>query len=183
MAKKFDVERFVDEVKRANLDGQGAVSEVLARAVSEPGRVLEGLGEPETAGLGVLHHEDDLTILNVIWAPLMVLLPHNHNMWASIGIYTGREDNILWQREGSTVQAKRAASLSEKEVFPLGENGIHSVINPIPQLTGAIHIYGGNFFAPGRSEWDSKTLAERPFDVEALRENFRKANERFESTK
>ena len=113
----------------------------------------------------------------------MVLLPHNHNMWASIGLYTGREDNILWQRQGSTIEAKQAASLSEKEVFPLGENGIHSVINPISQLTGAIHIYGGNFFAPGRSEWDPEKLTERPFDVEGLREKFRIANECFEATK
>jgi len=24
----------------------------------------------------------DLTILNLIWAPRMTILPHNHNMWA-----------------------------------------------------------------------------------------------------
>ena len=28
----------------------------------------------------------------------MTVMPHNHNMWAAIGIYTGREDNILWRR-------------------------------------------------------------------------------------
>jgi hypothetical protein len=28
----------------------------------------------------------------------MTVMPHNHNMWAIIGIYTGREDNILWRR-------------------------------------------------------------------------------------
>lgn len=177
----MDVERFVADVKQANGEGQRAVDEILARAVSAPGRVLAGLGEPKVAGLEVLHRADDLTILNVIWAPLMLLLPHNHNMWASIGIYTGREDNIVWERKGSAVGAIGAASLSEGEVFPLMKNGIHSVINPLRRFTGAIHIYGGDFFAPGRSEWDSETLAERPFDVAALRENFRAANERFES--
>jgi len=179
MSEKFDVDRFVEEARKANAEGQGAVSEILARAVSEPGRVLAGLGEPAEAGLGVLYRGEDLTILNVIWAPLMVLLPHNHRMWASIGIYTGREDNIVWKAEGSVIEAKSAASLSEKEVFPLGKDGIHSVVNPIPRLTGAIHIYGGDFFAPGRSEWDPETLKERPFDVEGLRDKFREANERF----
>ena len=183
MAKGFEVERFVDDVTKANVEGQPAVGEVLARAVSEPGRVLAGLGAPAKAGFDVLHRAGDLTILNVIWAPLMVLLPHNHNMWASIGIYTGREDNIVWQPEGSTIEAKRAASLSEKEVFALREDEIHSVINPIPRLTGAIHIYGGDFFAPGRKEWDAETLVGRPFDVEGLRERFREANERFESSR
>ena len=25
-------------------------------------------------------------------------MPHNHEMWAVIGVYTGREDNIFWRR-------------------------------------------------------------------------------------
>ena len=183
VTEKFDVARFIDEVKRANreTDSQRAVEEVLSRIVSEPGRVLGGLGDPQEAGINTLFHAEDLTILNVIWAPLMVLLPHNHNMWASIGIYTGREDNIIWEREGSSVKAVRAASLSEREVFPLAGDAIHSVTNPIRRLTGAIHIYGGDFFAPGRSEWDPETLDERPFDLEAARATFREANERFKA--
>lgn len=178
----FDVERFVDDVKRATANGHGAVGDVLARAVSTPGPVLQGLGEPQEAGVQTLHRADDLTILNIIWAPQMVLLPHNHNMWACIGIYSGREDNILWERNGETVKAVRAASLSEKDMFPLGKNGIHSVINPAPRLTGAIHVYGGDFFAPGRSEWDPDSLQERPFDVEGLQERFRAANARFHAS-
>ncbi len=181
LTETFEVERFVDDVTRARAQGQTAVGEVLARAVSEPGRVLTGLGAPTEAGFDVLHHSDELTILNVIWAPLMVLLPHDHRMWASIGIYTGREDNIVWKRKGDIVEAAGASSLSEKEVYPLGVDEVHSVVNPIERLTGAIHIYGGDFFAPGRSEWDAETLVQRPFDVDGLREKFRAANERFEA--
>ena len=109
----------------------------------------------------------------------MVLLPHNHNMWASIGIYTGREDNILWESRGDSVSAARAASLSQKDVFGLSADAIHSVTNPIGRLTGAIHIYGGDFFAPGRSEWDAETLRERSWDLEAARSEFTKATRRF----
>jgi predicted metal-dependent enzyme (double-stranded beta helix superfamily) len=182
---QLDPDRFVDDVKRASRerDAQRAVDQVLARTLSEPARVLAGLGEPRGAGLNVLYRADDLTILNVVWAPLMFLLPHNHNMWASIGIYTGREDNILWERSGSAVKAARAASLSEKEVFPLPADAIHSVTNPIRRLTGAIHVYGGDFFATGRSEWDPETLRERAFDLEAARASFRAASERFESAR
>ena len=178
VSNHFDVERFVEDVQRANADGQRAVGEVLARAISNPSQVLAALGEPTEAGVQVLHRSAELTVLNVIWAPLMVLLPHNHNMWASIGIYGGREDNIFWKRDGAAVEAVRAASLKAKEVFPLGKDGIHSVINPIDRLTGAIHIYGGDFFAPGRSEWDAETLTERPFDIEGLQGRFKAANER-----
>ena len=60
--------------------------------------VLKNLGEPKRAEVQKLYHSDTLTILNVIWAPWMNLLPHNHQMWAIIGLYTGREDNIFWRR-------------------------------------------------------------------------------------
>jgi predicted metal-dependent enzyme (double-stranded beta helix superfamily) len=182
-AGTFNVDRFIDDVKTAGAetDRQQAIEEVLRRALSQPRAVLAELGEPKEAGIHTLHRADDLTILNVVWAPLMVLLPHNHNMWAAIGIYTGRADNILWQREGDIIEARGAASLSEQEVFGLPQDAIHSVTNPIGQLTGAIHIYGGDFFLPGRSEWDAKTLHERPFDLEAAREEFTKAAKRYNS--
>jgi predicted metal-dependent enzyme (double-stranded beta helix superfamily) len=66
-------------------------------------------------------------------------------------------------------------------VFGLPDDAIHSVTNPIRRLTGAIHIYGGDFFAKPRSEWDSETLRERPFDLEAARRSFREANDRFKA--
>src|SRR5262245_52856821 len=178
---KLDVERFIEDVKqaRAGTDCQTAVQEVLARAVSEPGAVLAGLGAPTDAGLHSLYRAEDLTILNVVWAPLMMLLPHDHGMWASIGIYTGREDNIVWQRKGPKIEASSAKALGQRDVFGLSEDAIHSVTNPIPRLTGAIHIYGGDFFAVPRSEWDVETLRERPFDLEAARRLFQESSRRF----
>jgi predicted metal-dependent enzyme (double-stranded beta helix superfamily) len=177
----LDIERFVQDVRSASKESeaQRAVEEVLQRAVSHPNGVMAGLGEPVAAGIHPIHRAPDLTILNVVWAPKMVLLPHNHNMWASIGIYTGREDNILWESRGDSVAAVGAASLSQTEVFGLPADAIHSVVNPIGRLTGAIHIYGGDFFAPGRSEWDAETLRERPWDLEAARSEFAKATRRF----
>jgi predicted metal-dependent enzyme (double-stranded beta helix superfamily) len=184
VAPGFDLDGFIEEVQQARreADSQAAVEEVLSRVISEPRQIILGLGEPTKAGIHTLYRGGDVTVLNVVWAPLMVLLPHNHKMWASIGIYTGREDNITWDRKGGVIEAVGAASLSEKEVFGLPDVGIHSVTNPIRRLTAAIHIYGGDFFAPGRSEWDPETLKERPFDLEAARAVFTEANERFEAS-
>lgn len=110
----------------------------------------------------------------------MTLLPHNHQMWAVIGIYTGREDNIFWRRlpggEGGKVEAAGAKALSEKDAEPLGRDVIHSVTNPIPRLTGAIHVYGGDFFGDGRSEWDPETLQEQRCDVQRILRTFEEAN-------
>ena len=72
--------------------------------------MLAALGEPRRAGVVKLHHAPDLTILNVIWAPTMTMMPHDHRMWAVIGLYTGREDNIFWRRiEGDPAGSRRPA--------------------------------------------------------------------------
>lgn len=176
----FSLEQFASDCRAALKEnaGQAAVREVVARAVSDPAAVLKTLGEPQRAEMQTLYRADDLTILNVIWAPWMTLLPHNHQMWAVIGIYTGREDNIFWRRlPGSDkVEAAGAKALCEKDAQPLGENIIHSVTNPIPRLTGAIHVYGGDFFGVPRSEWDSETLLEHPCNGERMARRFEEAN-------
>ena len=43
----------------------------------------------------------------------------------------------------------------------------------------AIHIYGGDFFAQARSEWDPQTLLERPYSVESAMRVFAEANARW----
>ena len=58
----------------------------------------------------------------------------------------------------------------------LAINVIHSVTNPIPRLTGAIHVYGGDFFAAERSEWDPESLREERFDAERAVRRFEEAN-------
>ena len=177
----FDLERFIEDCRRARSEDEShkAVREVVAAAVADPGAVMAALGEPEEAGFKTLYQSDELTILNFTWAPLMTLMPHNHNMWAVIGLYSGREDNIFWRKEGNRVEASGAKSLVTGRASARGSDIVHSVTNPIEKMTAALHVYGGDFFAPGRSEWDPETLEERPFDIENSRRIFREANARF----
>jgi predicted metal-dependent enzyme (double-stranded beta helix superfamily) len=175
----FDLERFVADCRAALAQDRSpkAVREVLARAVAEPGSVLKGVGAPKRAEVAKLYHSPELTILNVIWAPRMTIYPHNHCMWALIGIYTGREDNIFWRRlPNGKVEAAGAQSLCQGDAAPLGPEIIHSVTNPIARLTGAIHVYGGDFFAMARSEWDPETLTEQPYDSAKTMRYFEEAN-------
>lgn len=181
---RLQMEGLVGDIRAANAeaDAQQAVEAVLREALARPGRVLEAMGEPRQVGLSPIFHAEDLTILNIVWPPWMMLPAHNHLMWATIGIYTGREDNIIWQRRGGGgVEAAGAASLSAGDVFSLPHDAIHSVTNPIPRLTAAIHVYGGDFFAAERSEWDPETLSEHPQDFEAVQELFRRTQRRFQA--
>ncbi len=177
----FDLDQFIADCRAALAQDSShkAVREIVARAVADPAAVLKSLGEPSRGTIGRLHHSDGLTILNVVWPPHMTIMPHNHQMWAVIGVYTGREDNIFWRRlaaDSGKVEAAGAKALSVKDVAPLGHDIIHSVTNPIPRLSGAIHVYGGDFFAAARSEWDPETLREQRYDVEKNMQRFDKAN-------
>jgi predicted metal-dependent enzyme (double-stranded beta helix superfamily) len=178
----FDLQQFVADCRAAVAADHShkQVREVIARAVSEPQAVLNALGEPSRAAIQTLHHAPDLTILNVIWGPMMTIMPHNHRMWAVIGIYTGREDNVFWRRvpddPSGRVEAAGAKALCVRDAEPLGQNIIHSVTNPIPRLTGAIHVYGGDFFNVERSEWDPESLREKPYDTARLKRRFEDAN-------
>ncbi|HSE94482.1 MAG TPA: hypothetical protein VLD61_01235 [Methylomirabilota bacterium] len=178
----FDLDRFKAECSAAATrpEASQTIREIVAGAVAAPGPVLAALGEPRRAEIQTLHRSPNLTILNVIWGARLTIMPHNHAMWAVIGIYTGREDNILWRRRAGEardrIEAAGAKALSEREVLPLGRDIIHSVINPIARLTGAIHIYGGDFFAAPRSEWDPERLVERPYDVQKALRLFEESN-------
>jgi predicted metal-dependent enzyme (double-stranded beta helix superfamily) len=157
---------------------QDAVKEVLARRVSDPRATLAAIGEPTKAGMTVFHRSPTLTIFAATWTPQMNLMPHNHRMWALIGIYTGREDNILWRRSETRLTAYEAKALFEGDVAALPETVIHSVTNPLERFTGGIHIYGGDFFATTRSQWNPETLVEEPSDGDVIRRIFERANER-----
>ena len=172
----FDKDRLIADC-RAALEGDRPsrnVREVVARAVSEPAQVVKGLGEPKAGGIQSIHRSPELTIINVLWPAHMVIMPHNHSMWAVIGVYGGREDNMLWRRlpddSDGRIEAAGAIALSTKDAQAFGPDVIHSVVNPIQRVTGAIHVYGGDFFGAKRSEWDPESLSEKPYDVEkALR--------------
>ncbi len=177
----FQRDRFVEDCRKGVKAGQRAIREIVLEAVSDPAGIISELGEPTKAGVFPLYCGSDATVINFVWAPCMTLVPHNHNMFAVIGIYTGREDNIFWRRiadeDGGRIEAAGAKALSEKDAAPLGPDIIHSVTNPIARLTGAIHVYGGDFFGAARSEWDPDRLLERPYDVDKNMRLFEEAND------
>ena len=178
----FDIEQMADDCRAALNDAtpSQAVSEIVSDAVSDTRSVVKALGEPTRAEVQRLHVSDDLTILNVIWAPGMTIRPHDHNMWAVIGVYGGREDNIFWRRRkddpNGLIEAAGAKSLGPQDVRPLGSTVIHSVTNPTLKFTGAIHVYGGDFFEVERSEWEPDDLFEHPYDVDKTLQLFEDAN-------
>ncbi len=178
----FDPDRFVEDCRAAlaEPDSQQAMRALVSRAVADPTALMARIGTPARASATTLYRSADLTILDVIWGPRMTIMPHNHNMWATIGVYTGREDNIFWRRlqteTSPRLEAAGARSLGVGDVTSLGRDLIHSVTNPVGKLTGAIHVYGGDFFAEERSEWEPEGLTEQRYDVAKTLRLFEESN-------
>jgi predicted metal-dependent enzyme (double-stranded beta helix superfamily) len=177
----LNVDQFVTDCRAALRQSapELAVKELLERTVANPSDVEAALGAPREGKVGILHHASDLTILNVVWTPGMAVYPHDHRMWAVIGLYGGREDNTFYRRSAEGLQVAGGKQLETGNVAVLGQSVIHSVANPLRVFTGAIHIYGGDFFGTPRSEWDRETLQEQPYNVERARKLFSDANERW----
>ena len=180
----FDIDELIGECRRALAEAQPrlAIKEVLERAMSAPEQVARAL-PPDRAEVVPLHVSDDLSVLQAVWAPGMHFRPHNHLMWAAIGIYGGQEDNTLYRRTGSGITVSGGRELRTGDVALLGDDTIHAVANPRRTFTGAIHVYGGDITArPGRSEWDETTFEEVAYDFERVKRTFKEANSEAEPT-
>ena len=177
----FDLDTFLDDCIAANdeTEPRRAIKAVLERAMSDPASVAAAL-PPTRAEIQRLHVSPTLTVIKVVWAPGMELKPHDHRMWATIGIYSGGEDNAFFRRAGTGLTESGGKELRPRDVCLLGDDTVHAVTNPTTEFAGAIHIYGGDFFSMPRSEWvrDSPEgpFAERPYDVEDTLRTFEEAN-------
>lgn len=176
----FDIDDFLGRCVAAGSEDEPrqAVREELRRALRSCDEVAQAMA-PTEGGLTLLHHAPDLTVLHVVWAPGMDLYPHDHRMWAAIGIYTGTEDNSFYRRSGPDDRGLTPSGgkrLDEGDTILLGDDAIHGVANPRQVLTGAIHIYGGDFVNQPRSQWGPGPRDERPYDMEVAQRRFAEAN-------
>jgi predicted metal-dependent enzyme (double-stranded beta helix superfamily) len=179
----LDVDTLIARIREAATEHTPAlaVRDVLDEVVA--GGQLEAALPPVTeGGLTTLYNAPDLTVLRVAWTPGIRMVPHDHKVWAAIGMYGGVEDNAFYRRHpehGLTESGGKQVHAGD--VLVLGDDTIHSVANTRNEYAVAIHVYGNDFFAPGRVEWDFETFTERPRDQEGIRRTFREANERWAS--
>jgi predicted metal-dependent enzyme (double-stranded beta helix superfamily) len=162
----FDLDQFIAELRNALAErSRAAMKDVVAHAVREPPALLRALGDPKKPGVHVLHRSPELTVLNAIWAPLQFASPHEHRLTAVIGMYGGREDNMFWRRtprgSGAQIELAGGQALATGDTALLGPDIVHSVINPLGRLSGAIHVYDGDFFGIERSMWEPETLSSK----------------------
>lgn len=174
----FDVDDFIAECVACldEPDPRRAAREVLDRALADSPAIADTL-KPAQGGITLLYNTPSMTVINVVWTPGMRLYPHNHEMWALIGVYAGREDNEFFRRDPNAgLVASNGKSLDEGDLVSLGDDVIHAVSNPLTKPTGGIHIYGGDFVKNPRSMWPPETNEETPYDPSVVNRLFAEAD-------
>lgn len=170
----FDLDTFLTDCISAAGESEPrlAVKEVLERTMVDPAGVADAL--PATTGeLVPLYTSEQVSVLKIVWAPGMRFRPHNHLVWAAIGLYGGQEDNAFYRRAGGSITPSGGRTLRTRDVALLGDDTIHAVTNPGRTFTGAIHVYGGDMTTlQGRSEWDEDDGREVDYDFDRTREYF-----------
>ena len=175
----FSIDAFIADCTDALAETHPAtaVRELLERALRKPQEVAAAFDPPTRAELVPLYASPELTVLKIIWAPGMKLAPHDHRMWAAIGIYGGKEDNRFYRRSPEGLVPSGERSLADRDTVVLGTETIHAVTNPDARaFTGSIHVYGGDYLNKPRSLWDPETLTEEPATGERIRALFEAAN-------
>ena len=141
-----------------------SIKEILDRAVAEPEAVATALNaEP---GGTVLHRGADLTVVSVFQPTRSCQsLPHDHRMWAVVGVYGGQEDNQFFRRADGGLVESGTRSLRVSDTLAMGDDTIHAIRNPLEHSAlGALHVYGGDLIGAERSMWTRPGYDERPFD-------------------
>ncbi len=142
-----------------------AVKELVTQAVIDG---VDGLSEKP--GIQVLACDQRLTVLHVVIpGGRPKSLPHDHRMWAVIGIHKGQENNEFFRRAAGRLEEAGGRLVDPGEVLMLGQEVIHRIQNPLTHNSlGAIHVYGGDLLTARHSMWTEPDWAEEPYDVKVV---------------
>ncbi len=176
----FDKDEFVTECLAAVRSGGGAhhaVKEIVDRTVSNPSAIEAEVGDRTVSPMMTIwHRSDELTALHIVWPPGVDLFAHDHNMWAVIGIYGGREDNQFYRRlDDGRIEPHTGKTITQRDVVMLGSDVVHSVANPTREWTAALHVYGGEFFTTPRTMWSKDTYEPMPLDIDFIKQTLEAA--------
>jgi predicted metal-dependent enzyme (double-stranded beta helix superfamily) len=166
----FDLQEFIVSCKQfvGAPDGARRVLDLMRSVVGDAEEIKSAVvpGESQRAIRDLtLFRSSELFVLNAAVYPHFKSPPHDHRMWAVIGIYEGQENNTFYRRSGEGVEEINRREIRAGEAILLGPEVIHAIENPLGSSTLGLHVYGGDIFAATRSMWHPRTGEELPYDV------------------
>jgi predicted metal-dependent enzyme (double-stranded beta helix superfamily) len=163
----IDSEDFVRMCRAAISESQPAlaVKEVVEQGVASGVDNLE-----EKPGVCLLACDERLTVIHVVVpGGRPKSLPHDHRMWAVIGVREGEEDNEFFRRTPGSLETSGGRVVGAGEVLVLGQEVIHRTQNPLTHGSlSALHVYGGDLLRTARSMWTKPDWLEETYDERAV---------------
>ena len=171
----FDLQQFVEDCQSA-LDGPKPAKQVEAlvrEAISDPNAVREAFAEAKSVErkgpITFAWRDASLSVADVTTPPGLRPPAHNHKMWAVIGVYDGQEHNRFYRYEDGELHEKGEQLLKEGDIAVLGPEAVHAIANPLPAVSSAIHVYGGDLVERSdRSMWNPHTDEREDYDITRL---------------
>lgn len=167
----FDLQDFIESCRRLAGEPHAPrrVLDLMREAVADAASVKAGV-TPLDPKVGVLDaplfRSPELTVLNVTLRPGVLSIPHDHRMWAVIGIYEGEETNTFYARDAEGLKQCNSRTIHTGEAILLGDDVVHAIENPLTTPTLGLHVYGGDLLGAPRSMWDPATDREHPYEIQ-----------------
>jgi predicted metal-dependent enzyme (double-stranded beta helix superfamily) len=167
---RFDADRFVDAclTAAADADPMYAVREVVLQAISDPDALETAFPLPivDPDDDGVLFRSTDLLVACPIFPRQFSTGIHNHQVPAVIGVWSGYEDNHLFEQGDVGLRSLGVTRVNAGEVLVLDADAIHDVSTPDTTHSAALHVYLGDITSFQRSLWDDPAGDPLPYDGE-----------------
>jgi len=171
----FDLQEFVGKCQSALINPKPAqrIEALVREAISDPNAVREAFAEAKSVErqgpITFAWRDASLSVADVTTPPGLRSPAHNHKMWAVIGVYDGQEHNRFYRYEDGELHAKGERLLKEGDVAVLGPEAVHAIANPLPEISSAIHVYGGDLVERSdRSMWNPHTDEREDYDITRL---------------
>ena len=167
----FDVQDFIASCKQfvGAPDGTKRVLDLVRSVVGDAqgikSAIVPGGDSPRAIRDLALFRSSELFVLNAAVYPHLKSPPHDHRVWAVIGIYEGQENNTFYRRSSEGLEEINRREIRAGEAILLGPEVIHAIENPLGSSTLGLHVYGGDILAATRSMWHPRTGEELPYDV------------------
>ena len=167
----FDINTLVERLKIASQqpDARLRVKSILQEIVADPDWVAAGMLNYEEDDV-ILYEDDNVSIWHCRFPVGYSVPAHDHQVTATIGVYSGAERNDFWESDGQGGICKSSEQvITAGNVLQIGPSAIHSVGCSSDIPTCGIHVYLGWLTKVERSLFDVATGKTMPFDDENYR--------------
>ncbi|MEP3199117.1 MAG: hypothetical protein ABJO57_14670 [Lentilitoribacter sp.] len=166
----FNYTNFVSKIRKAasSKNASKTVFDELRATLNDQRLLNEGLPIQDEDEI-LLFEDDTVSIWSCMFDPQFIMPAHEHKMEVHIGAVTGFEKNIMFEKNGNSLEHTETKIVSPGEILSIHEDAIHAVSARGEKHSHALHVYMGPLTKVKRDlfEWETGqavTFSEENFE-------------------